>query len=420
MRNVKQDLANLSQKKVSDIRMSRLMKFSGAARKQRELEATYGTELNLNIPQVERVKNLVSQALEEEADEINGALPVISVFDALQHVKSQKDLQKDAGLRTLYGHLQRMWDNSLEERGPSDITAASFMTLKDHYARNYPKSRAANVIDGFGRKGYSSLNRSDLTRLASEIETQEDFERVVIENGLQGRAPNQVKARKFILACVNSQEEEVMRPFDRRAQMSEDDKYKTITEMRRALSDVGLYYAESVARSSVLQAIDENEDADEWVMIQGFKDMMTHLDESNMEATLAELQEADPQNIRDIQGEYAVKALDENGDLTRAGEVLTEIISALSDYPVLSDEDLAQREHEETLENIESEGSSIVDDDLAPEDWPRQVFSWLWDNNQEALDYRTETGGYYPDEDAIKEALRSLGWLFDDEDEEEY
>jgi hypothetical protein len=110
-----------------------------------------------------------------------------------------------------------MWDNSLAERGPDEITAKSFMKLKAHYARNYPKSRAAKVIEGFGKKGYATLNRNDLLRLAADIRNQEDFEQVVIDNGLQGGAPNQVKARKFILACVNSQEREVRRFFDRSA-----------------------------------------------------------------------------------------------------------------------------------------------------------------------------------------------------------
>ena len=218
IRNVKQDLANLSQQKVNDIRMSRLMKFAQAAQKHRELEDSYGSELHLNIPRVEQVRNLVAKVLESEAGEVNGDLPVISVFDAFQHVKAQKDLNKDAGLRALQGHLQRMWDNSLAERGPDEITAESFMKLKAHYARNYPKSKAAKVIEGFGKKGYATLNRNDLLRLAADIRSQEDFEQVVIDNGLQGGAPNQVKARKFILACVNSQEREVRRPFDRKAQ----------------------------------------------------------------------------------------------------------------------------------------------------------------------------------------------------------
>lgn len=570
MRNVKQDLANLSQKTVKDIKMGRLMKFAKDAERQRELEASYGDELKLNIPNIERVKHLVAQVLKNEADEVNGDLPVVSVFDAFQHVKAQKDLNKDAGLRALCGQLQMMWGKSLDDKGPADITAASFMRLRDHYARNYPRSKAASVIDGFGKKGYATLNRSDLLRIASEIETQEDFEKAVIDNGLQGGAPNQVKARKFILACVNFQEREACRSFDRRAQgspdgdfddeildgmaralyvdawasgmdeegltgnwggmdlmdlagetspyayekakniykeieqlndtdlskftppgekydtydrenfghylimealgsgvswfddhedhglklprieyypwdddqvmreieeakqergveedfdkesrraqVTEDEKYKTINEMRQALSDVDLYYAAEVAAREIPYILEEAEDLDEWVMIQGFKDGMSHIDESNMEMVLNDLNEGDPENIKRVQGgEYAVRALDENGDLTKAGEILTEIITALSDYPVLDDFDLSQREHDETIENIRSEGWSLVDEDVAPDDWSSAVFSWLWENNQESLDYTTDTGGSYPSRDAIKQALSDLGWLYEEE-----
>ncbi len=64
-----------------------------------------------------------------------------------------------------------------------------------------------------------SLEVSKLAALAQDISSQEDYERVILENGLQSNAPHCKKSRQFILALVNGDDE---RPFERTAQFSED------------------------------------------------------------------------------------------------------------------------------------------------------------------------------------------------------
>lgn len=47
-----------------------------------------------------------------------------------------------------------------------------------------------------------------------------------------------------------------------------------------------------------------------------------------------------------------------------------------------------------------------------PDDWAEQVFSWLWDNNQAAVENRDDQGAC-PSEEEVQEAARELGWFPD-------
>jgi len=104
-----------------------------------------------------------------------------------------------------------------------------------------------------------------------------------------------------------------------------------------------------------------------------------------------------------------VKIRDESGNYTPAFRKLYEINQQLSDYAILDEEAYSQKQYDAQLESIRfaAIGEELSED--APEDWEKHVFSWLWDNNQEALEDPDDTG--YVDEDAVIEALRALGWL---------
>jgi hypothetical protein len=52
----------------------------------------------------------------------------------------------------------------------------------------------------------------------------------------------------------------------------------------------------------------------------------------------------------------------------------------------------------------------VSEKDDKDELWEKAVFSWLWSNNQEALESQDDNGGY-PNKDEIKEALIDLGLL---------
>jgi len=200
LRNVKQDLADVSNHSVNDINMNRLASLYNnevESRKKADLESE--STIKLNLPQIDRVRKIISKELERQTDQINSKLPVSSVFDALQIVKANKNINKDVGLRAFAGHLETIWNKNRS----ANITAKSYLEMKDHYTRNYPRSVVGEVIDNIGKQGYLTLPMADLINIASQIENQDDYNKLIMKYGLQGTKPNQVKARRFILAIVN-------------------------------------------------------------------------------------------------------------------------------------------------------------------------------------------------------------------------
>jgi len=199
-RNVCQDLADLSGRSVHGVDANRLRsRYARAVEERQAKEAEYENEFRLNVPHVARVQKLIAERLEAEASEVNAKLPVASVYDAFMRVKGHADRDKDAGLRALHGHLERMW----KKNRTGSITAEQYLILHDHYKRNFPRSAAAAVIEQIGQEGYTTLPLSDLTRIASDIHTQEDFDRAMVYHGLNGPLPHQVKSRRFVLGLIN-------------------------------------------------------------------------------------------------------------------------------------------------------------------------------------------------------------------------
>lgn len=103
---------------------------------------------------------------------------------------------------------------------------------------------------------------------------------------------------------------------------------------------------------------------------------------------------------------------------TEAFLKLIEIAIQLADYHLLDEEDYCRREYQATLENIENEGASLLDGNLS-EGWVRQVFSWLWNNNQGAVENVDDQGGS-PSREDIREALEELKLIKPEIDEDDY
>lgn len=98
------------------------------------------------------------------------------------------------------------------------------------------------------------------------------------------------------------------------------------------------------------------------------------------------------------------------------------IAAAVSDYPVLDEHDYSEREHEASLSNLEDIISSVwnrldCSDDYQSPPNAGEVWRWLWDNEQSALESRDDRGAY-PSEESVERALEALGYLtFDDHSE---
>jgi hypothetical protein len=140
---------------------------------------------------------------------------------------------------------------------------------------------------------------------------------------------------------------------------------------------------------------------------------------SNYESIKKDLEKRFPKDVSDERFSHwavgwidhlLVRMLDKRGKITKAGVAALEWRERLEDYPAADESDLSDREYEATIENIKSEGG--LDEQTA-----KDVFSWLWDNDQMALEDVDGQGGY-PSRKQIDSALKALGVLESEEDED--
>jgi len=169
---------------------------------------------------------------------------------------------------------------------------------------------------------------------------------------------------------------------------------------------------------------DKPDDAENWAIIYTSNRDSGLLDQSNAAVIDKEMSQFPEDQARsESHGHWAVGHVDgwavrvyfPDGTITPAFKAMFEMQAALADYPVLDSEDYSRREYEATLENIEQAGRRFVRPD-APESWPSDVYSWLSDNDQGAIENQDDQGGY-PNDDEIKEALEALGLLEGEEEE---
>jgi hypothetical protein len=194
----------------------------------------------------------------------------------------------------------------------------------------------------------------------------------------------------------------------------------TVKDFIQGLENSGIS-AQQLESYDVQDYLDEGADSSQWVKMQGPNigmPNMSHRDVSNHKELWRSLNEHSEDILDAGRYDKLVRVFEPDGSLTGAGQALDGIATSLANYPVLNDDEVNSAEYEETLSSIDYEGRNLVKDD-APEDWQSQVFSWLWENNQRALDNSTSEGGSYVDGDDVQEALIALGLLQEDEEEVE-
>ncbi len=190
---------------IDEIGLGRLAKaYSNTVARTKYVDSQRDEEVQISMPHLEVAKKRISEKRNADFDEVSGHLPVASVFDALQVVKARKDIKKNVGLRSLGAHLNEIW----KKDRTANLTANTFLNLKDHYVRNYPKSGLSGVFDEISNNGYFTLPLSDLMQIAAQIKNQKDFNYMMVEHGLDGMHPHQVKARNFIVATLSGDSNE--------------------------------------------------------------------------------------------------------------------------------------------------------------------------------------------------------------------
>jgi hypothetical protein len=96
-----------------------------------------------------------------------------------------------------------------------------------------------------------------------------------------------------------------------------------------------------------------------------------------------------------------------DGEVTDAFRTYHEIAERLDGYPILDEEDYGRREYEATLENIADAAWRLKGEYVLPDGWGGDVYSWLSEHRQRAVENRDDQGGY-PEEYDLQAAFEAL------------
>src|SRR5581483_11916281 len=161
-------------------------------------------------------------------------------------------------------------------------------------------------------------------------------------------------------------------------------------------------------------------DADEWSIVYTHNRDSDLLDQSNADFIRRDMSRFaegdDPDVVFESHGHWAVGhvigmsiRVFRDGEITEAFCRWHELAERFADYPVLDEQDYSNREYEATLENIADAAWRLKRKYALPDGWEGEVFSWLWENDQRAVENRDDRGGY-PSEAELEAAFRALGY----------
>ena len=186
--------------------------YGDAVAKKRAEEASWENEDNTSEVKLAVLQKMIAEEISQEAEAKRAAMPVISKFEAYNIAKKANDdtSNRDAGIRMLSSMLKKHW----AEDKSGDYLGETVDGLRKYFSANYPKSRVAEVFEIMADSGYSDLSVNELLRIAENVVDQESFEYEVRRAGLDSSAPAHKKARKFILAAVNTRESQVVEKQD--------------------------------------------------------------------------------------------------------------------------------------------------------------------------------------------------------------
>ena len=161
-------------------------------------------------------------------------------------------------------------------------------------------------------------------------------------------------------------------------------------------------------------------DPENWCVVYTHHRDSGLLARSNAAAVEAELEEFtqgdDPDVAFERHDHFAFGHVDgmsirvfKDGEITEAFQKYHELAERMADYPLLDEQDYSRREYEATLENLAEAASRLRHDYELPDDWQSEVYRWLWDHDQAAVESRDDRGGY-PSESQLRAAFEALGY----------
>ncbi len=164
----------------------------------------------------------------------------------------------------------------------------------------------------------------------------------------------------------------------------------------------------------------EIEDPENWSIIYTHNRDSGLLDQSNADQIAKALEPYtdgdDPDVVFESHSHWAVGHVDgfsirvfRDGEITDAFLTYHDLIEESDNYPILDEEDYSERELEATLENINDSAWRMKSEYALPDGWEGEVYSWLSDNRQRAVENRDDQGGY-PEESELRAAFDALGF----------
>jgi hypothetical protein len=162
----------------------------------------------------------------------------------------------------------------------------------------------------------------------------------------------------------------------------------------------------------------ELDDPDNWAIVYTHNRDSGLLDQSNASVftkALGPFSEADdPDVVFESHSHWAVGHVDgfsvrvfRNGEITDVFRTYHELAEQMADYPILDESDYSNREYDATIENIANSAWRLKGEYDLTEGWEGDVYSWLSDHRQRAVENRDDHGGY-PDQSDLRAAFDAL------------
>jgi hypothetical protein len=162
-------------------------------------------------------------------------------------------------------------------------------------------------------------------------------------------------------------------------------------------------------------------DPENWAIVYTHNRDSGLLDQSNADSVAEALEQFtaddDPDVVMESHSHWAVGHVDgfsirvfRDEQITDAFKIYHELMEQLDGYATFDEEDYSNREYEATLENINDAAWRLKGEYELPDGWESEVFSWLSDHRQSAVENRDGQGGY-PDDCDLRDAFGALGYV---------
>lgn len=169
-----------------------------ASQQEQIKQAQLRHEVSASLPALAAAKEKLNQIIGEK---ITNDSPIAMRFDVFNVVKkASNQYPQDIGLKRLATNLEKLW----HEDPIGTISAKSLSAIRDYYQNQSPRSILSNVINEMVPKiAFNNLPVANLVRIASQINSQMDYDNAIISHGFAGNDINSIRARTFIRELVN-------------------------------------------------------------------------------------------------------------------------------------------------------------------------------------------------------------------------